>query len=90
MSIGQDKKTSLELKNARIWSRAHELKIIADSTAATCKSTYMKQIKIGGGKMFYGMIKEFGQETVGMWCMFSAMSVVGSVVIIACNIAGKF
>ena len=40
--------------------------------------------------MFYGMIKEFGQETVGMWCMFSAMSVIGSVVIIACNVAGKF
>ena len=40
--------------------------------------------------MFYGMIKEFGQETVGMWCMFSVMSVAGSVLIIACNIAGKF
>ena len=40
--------------------------------------------------MFYGMIKEFGQETVGMWFMFSTMSVVGSVVIVACNIAGKF
>ena len=40
--------------------------------------------------MFYGMIKEFGQENVGMWFMFSAMSVAGSVLIIACNIAGKF
>ena len=40
--------------------------------------------------MFYGMIKEFGQETVGTWFMFSTMSVIGSVVIIACNIAGKF
>ena len=40
--------------------------------------------------MFYGMIKEFGQETVGMWFMFSTMSVIGSVVIVACNVAGKF
>ena len=40
--------------------------------------------------MFYGMIKEFGQEAVGAWFMFSTMSVVGSVVIVACNVASKF
>ena len=40
--------------------------------------------------MFYDMIQEFGEEFVGMWFMFSTMSVVGSVLIIACNIAGKF
>ena len=40
--------------------------------------------------MFYDMIKEFGQEVVGAWFMFSTMSVAGSVLIIACNIAGKF
>ena len=40
--------------------------------------------------MFYDMIQEFGEEFVGAWFMFSAMSVIGGVVIIACNIAGKF
>ena len=40
--------------------------------------------------MFYDMIKEFGKDFVGEWFMFSAMSVAGSVLIIACNIAGKF
>ena len=90
MSIGNDKKKSLLLKNARIWSRAHELKIIADSTVATCKNTYMKQLKMEAVKMFYDMIQEFGEEFVGMWFMFSTMSVAGSVLIIACNIAGKF
>ena len=40
--------------------------------------------------MFYSMIQEFGKDFVGEWFMFSAMSVAGSVLIIACNIAGKF
>ena len=40
--------------------------------------------------MFYGMIKEFGKDFIGEWFMFSTMSVVGSVVIIACNVASKF
>ena len=40
--------------------------------------------------MFYDMIQEFGEEFVGAWFMFFIMSVVGSVLIIACNIAGKF
>ena len=57
---------------------------------ATDRQEFKKQLKMEAVKMFYGMIKEFGQETVGVWCMFSAMSVIGSVVIIACNVAGKF
>ena len=40
--------------------------------------------------MLYPMIQEFGKDFIGEWFMFSTMSVVGSVVIIACNIAGKF
>ena len=40
--------------------------------------------------MFYDMIQEFGEEFVGAWCMFSTMSIAGSVLIIACNIASKF
>ena len=40
--------------------------------------------------MFYDMIQEYGEEFVGAWFMFSTMSVVGSVLIIACNIASKF
>ena len=40
--------------------------------------------------MLYSMIQEFGKDFIGEWFMLSTMSVVGSVVIIACNIAGKF
>ena len=40
--------------------------------------------------MFYDMIQEFGEEFVGMWFMLSTMSVAGSVLIVACNVAGKF
>ena len=40
--------------------------------------------------MFYDMIQEFGEEFVGAWFMFSTMSVAGSVLIIACNVASKF
>ena len=40
--------------------------------------------------MFYDMIQEFEEEFVGMWFMFSTMSVAGSVLIIACNVASKF
>ena len=64
------------------------MKIIADSTVATCmefKKSFM-EVDI----MFYDMIQEFGEEFVGAWFMFSTMSVVGSVLIIACNIASKF
>ena len=50
----------------------------------------MKQLKLEAVKMFYDMIQEFGQEAVGAWFMFSTMSVIGSVVIIACNVIGKF
>ena len=41
-------------------------------------------------KMLYDMICEFGDEFVAAWCMFSTISVVASVLIIACNIAVKF
>ena len=40
--------------------------------------------------MFHFMIQEFGKDFIGEWFMFSAMSVAGSVLIIACNVAGKF
>ena len=56
----------------------------------TDRYEFKKQLKMEAVKMFYSMIKEFGQETVGEWFMFSTMSVAGSVLIIACNIAGKF
>ena len=81
-------KTSLELKDARIWSRAHELKIIADSTVATCME--FKKVFMEVDIMFYDMIQEFGKDFIGEWFMFSAMAIAGSVLIIACNIAGKF
>ena len=41
-------------------------------------------------KMLYDMICEFGDEFTAAWCMFSTISVVSSVLIIACNIAVKF
>ena len=40
--------------------------------------------------MLYDMMQEFGEEFVEAWCMFSTISVVSSVLIIACNIAVKF
>ena len=40
--------------------------------------------------MLYEMMNEFGEEFVEAWCMFSTISVVASVLIIACNIAVKF
>ena len=40
--------------------------------------------------MLYDMMNEFGEEFVEAWCMLSTISVVTSVLIIACNIAVKF
>ena len=40
--------------------------------------------------MLYDMMNEFGEEFVEAWCMLSTISVVASVLIIACNIAVKF
>ena len=40
--------------------------------------------------MLYGMMQEFGEEFVEAWCMFSTISIVSSVLIIACNVASKF
>ena len=40
--------------------------------------------------MLYDMMQEFGDEFVEAWCAFSTMSVVSSVLIIACNVASKF
>ena len=57
---------------------------------ATDRQEFKKQLKMEAVKMFYDMIQEFGEEFVGMWFMFSTMSVAGSVLIIACNIASKF
>ena len=40
--------------------------------------------------MLYDMMQEFGDEFVEAWCAFSTMTIVSSVLIIACNIASKF
>ena len=40
--------------------------------------------------MLYDMMQEFGEEFVEMWCMFSTISVVSSVLFIACIVASKF
>ena len=39
--------------------------------------------------MLYEMMNEFGEEFVEAWCMLSTISVLGSVLFIACNIAVK-
>ena len=56
----------------------------------TDRCEFKKQLKMEAVKMFYDMIKEFGKDFIGEWFMFSTMSVAGSVLIIACNVAGKF
>ena len=40
--------------------------------------------------MLYDMMQEFGEEFVEMWCMLSTISVVSSVLFIACIVANKF
>ena len=40
--------------------------------------------------MLYDMMQEFGEEFVEAWCAVSTMSIVSSVLIIACNVASKF
>lgn len=40
--------------------------------------------------MLYDMMHEFGEEFVAAWCMFSTISVVGSVLMIVCSVASKF
>ena len=52
--------------------------------------SFLKIVYLEVIKMLYDMIREFGDEFVAAWCMLSTISVVSSVLIIACNIAVKF
>ena len=63
---------------------------VTERARRTDRQEFKKQLKMEVDIMFYDMIQEFGKDFIGEWFMFSTMSVIGSVVIIACNIAGKF
>lgn len=39
--------------------------------------------------MLYDMMQEFGEEFVEAWCMLSTITIVSSVLLIACNVASK-
>lgn len=40
--------------------------------------------------MLYDMMNGFSEEFVEAWCMLSTISVVSSLLVIACNVASKF
>ena len=40
--------------------------------------------------MLYDMMQEFGDEFVEAWCAFSTITIVSSVLFIACIVASKF
>ena len=63
---------------------------VTERARRTDRQEFKKQLKMEAVKMFYSMIQEFGKDFIGEWFLFSAMSVIGSVVIVACNVAGKF
>lgn len=39
--------------------------------------------------MLYDMMQEFGEEFVEAWCMCSTITIVSSILLIACNVASK-
>lgn len=39
--------------------------------------------------MLYDMMQEFGEEFVEAWCMLSTITIVSSILLIACNVASK-
>ena len=63
---------------------------VTERARRTDRQEFKKQLKMEVDIMFYDMIQEFGKDFIGEWFIFSTMSVAGSVVIIACNVASKF